>query len=106
MQIAISRNNVPIRLTNERWFHISTGHPEIAPFYDYIPEAIEIPDTIYKGNEGELIATKQVAYNEQLFFIVVVYKELSKTDGFIITAFLTNKLGYLSKKEILWKQQK
>ncbi len=33
-------------------------------------------------------------------------KEISIKDGFIITAFLTSRLGYLSKKEIVWKQQK
>ena len=93
-------------MTDERWLHISTGHPEIASFYEYIFEAIETPNAIYKGNEGELIATLQIIYNGRPFFIVVIYKEASKTDGFIITAFLTNKLGYLSKKEVVWKQQK
>ena len=39
------------------------------------------------------------------FFIVVVYKEASDQDGFVITAFLTNKTGYLNKKEIIWKQK-
>jgi hypothetical protein len=106
MEISISRNNIPIRLTDERWLHISTGHPEVAPFYDLILETIEVPDTIYLGNNGDLIATKKIQYNDQPLFIVVVYKEISLTDGFIITAFLTSRLGYLSKKEIVWKQQK
>jgi hypothetical protein len=92
-------------MTNERWLHISNGHPEIAPFYDTILETIEKPDIIYKGIENEYIATKKILYNEKPFFIVVVYKEASDKDGFVITAFLTNKTGYLNKKEIIWKQK-
>ena len=105
MDIAISINKVPVRMTNERWLHISNGHPEIAPFYDTILETIEKPDIIYKGIENEYIATKKILYNEKPFFIVVVYKEASDKDGFVITAFLTNKTGYLNKKEIIWKQK-
>ncbi len=33
MDFAISINKVPVRLTEERWHHISTGHPEIADYY-------------------------------------------------------------------------
>jgi len=72
MDIATSKNNVPIRLTKERWLQISTGHPEVAPFYDIILEAVEAPDKIYKGNECELIAAKQILYNDQSLFVVVV----------------------------------
>jgi hypothetical protein len=39
--IAISKNNIPIRLTDERWLHITTGHPEIAGYYYEIFETIE-----------------------------------------------------------------
>lgn len=43
MDIAISINRIPIRLTDERWHHISTGHPEMADFYYEILETIENP---------------------------------------------------------------
>jgi hypothetical protein len=36
MDIAISKNNVPIRLSAESWQHISTGHPEIGDYYKVI----------------------------------------------------------------------
>lgn len=58
MTVAISKNQIPIRLTEERWHHISTGHPEIADYYFEILETIEKPQTIYEGNEGGLIANK------------------------------------------------
>jgi hypothetical protein len=43
MDIAVSKNNVPIRLTTERWQHISISHSEIADFYYEILEIVENP---------------------------------------------------------------
>jgi hypothetical protein len=58
MEIAISINKIPIRLTKERWQHISLGHPEIAGFYYEILESIEKPDSIYEGKYGETDCNK------------------------------------------------
>ena len=103
MDIAVSKNNVPIRLTPERWQHITTGHPEIADFYFEILETIENPKTIYEGKEGGLIA---VSYTlEQLSkFVVVIYKELSGVDGFVITAYISNKEEKFERKKLVWEQ--
>ena len=103
MDIAISKNNVPIRLTNERWLHISIGHPEIVDFYYEILETIENPQVIYEGSEGGLIAVsfKYEPFNK---FIVVIYKEVSSIDGFIITAYLSNKQQKFEKNKIVWNQ--
>src|SRR4030042_5168196 len=89
-EIAISNNNVPIRLTDERWHHISTGHPEIADYYYEILEAVENPRFIYKGNYDSLIAVG-AKIEQSGKFIVVVYKEISNSDGFIITAYISGK---------------
>ena len=106
MDIAISLNKIPIRLTDERWYHISTGHPEVSDYYYEILEAIESPSIIYKGRDRDLIAVKNIDFEDiSEKFIVVVYKELNITDGFIITAFISNKTNYLDKKEIVWKKQ-
>jgi hypothetical protein len=53
---AISKNGVSIRLTNERWQHITTGHPEIADYFYEILESIENPDVIYEGFNDAKIA--------------------------------------------------
>jgi hypothetical protein len=103
MDIAVSKNNVPIRLTEERWHHISTGHPEIADYYFEILETIENPKIIYEGNLGGLIAIS-LKLEQSDFFIVVIYKEISIEDGFILTAYLTNKEQKFDKKKVLWKQ--
>ncbi len=93
-----------IRLTDERWQHISTGHPEVADLYYEMLQAIAEPQTVYDGGEGELIAVKPVAGLNK--FIVVVYRQDKPSDGFVITAFVTKKLNYLSKKNVVWQSQK
>lgn len=102
MDIAISKNKVPIRLTTERWQHISIGHPEIASFYYEILETVENPQVIYEGNQGGVIAVS-FKYEPSDKFIVVVYREISPADGFIITAYLSNKEQKFDKKKIVWK---
>lgn len=105
MHIVKSKNNIPIRLTHERWQHISVGHPEIASYYYEILESIENPDSIYLGKYQELIAIK-LFDKLNCKFVVVVYKETSPTDGFIITAYLSNKISEFEKRIKVWDSQK
>ena len=103
MSVAISKHNIPIRLTDERWQHITTGHPEIAAYYYEILETVESPDIIYEGiNDANIAIKKFQERNDK--FVVVIYKEITETDGFIITAHFSNKQQQF-KKKILWKQQ-
>ncbi|MDP2335645.1 MAG: hypothetical protein Q8N05_04175 [Bacteroidota bacterium] len=103
MDIGISKNNVPIRLTPERWQHITTGLPEVADFYYEILETIENPKIIYEGNEGGLIAVS-FRFENTGKFIVVIYKEISLEDGFVITSFLSSKEQKFEKKIVIWEQ--
>jgi hypothetical protein len=102
LDITLSKNKHKIRLTSERWFHITMGHPEMVSFYYEILETIRDPDEIYKGNNLELIAIKY--FNSINKFIVVIYKEIEPDNGFVITSFLTNKKNHLNKKKIIWKK--
>ena len=103
MDIAISKNKVPIRLTDERWYHITTGHPEIADYYYQILETIENPEMIYQGDNDGLIAIRlYLALIGK--YIVVVYKETNQYDGFVITAYISNKIQTFTKKIMIWKQ--
>ena len=56
MEIAKSINDVPIRLTNERWIHIIENHDDLAGYYDETLLLIENPDYVINGYEGALIA--------------------------------------------------
>lgn len=104
MDIAISKNGIPIRLTDERWHHISTGHPEIADYFYEILESIENPDYIYQETNGARIAVKNF---QKIFpkFVVVIYKETDEKDGFIITAHFSKMEHKFTKKKVIWKKQ-
>jgi hypothetical protein len=104
LDIAYSKNGVPIRLTQERWLHITTGHPEVADFYHEILETVEIPEVIYEGNQNAQIAVKPLERMEAKY-LAVTYKE-ENDDGFIITAYITSKLKGLQAKPVLWKAPK
>ena len=49
MDTVISKAGVPIRLTDERWFHIVENHDDLAGYYDQVLEAVEDPDFILQG---------------------------------------------------------
>ena len=99
MDVAKSKNNVPIRLTEERWFHLTEEHSEMAGYYFEVLEVVEEPEAIYEGKTGEYIAVREI---EKGKYIVVIYKELNKEDGFIITAFLTKRRKQLERRQKIW----
>jgi hypothetical protein len=103
MLIVNSYNNIPIRLTDERWQHIVTRHPEMNDLKKQVLETVTKPDMIQKGDFGELLAIR--FYHKTPLtskFLVVAYREVSPGDGFIITAYLTNEPS--NKRIILWKR--
>ena len=99
---AKSVNGIEIRLTDERWAHITEEHSELAGMRFEVLETITQPAQIYEGGNDELLATREIESGK---FLVVVYRE-SDSDGFIITAFLTRRIKSLEKRKILWSQPK
>ena len=59
MDIVVSKNGVPIRLTVERWIHIVENHDDLAGHYDNVLQTIEDPDTIIEGYKKALIALRR-----------------------------------------------
>lgn len=96
--IAMSVNGVPIRLTEERWNHITTGHPELKEMFKNVIKAINEPDYIMLGSNSELIALRK----QQDKYMVVVYRETNSEDGFVITAFITKKINKLKRRPQVW----
>lgn len=75
----------------------------MANYYYELLAAIEKPQIVYRGERAELLALSEQQPDTSKH-IVVVYRESPEAqDGFVITAFLSNKLNYLKKKEIVWK---
>ena len=102
MDIAYSKNDVPIRLTEERWVHIVENHDDIAGYYENVLATLETPDYVIKGYKDALIALRHITKEK---FLAVVYKEISNNDGFIITAYFTSKIK-LEREVIVWQRQK
>jgi len=96
----ISKNNVVIRLTNERWKHIVLMHPNLINRQKTVLNTIKNPDYIFQGTAKELLATIQLS---KVRYLVVIYKELID-DGFIITAFETTDTNWLFKKKAIWNK--
>jgi hypothetical protein len=94
-----SRHGVPIRLTDERWLHIVEEHSELAGMLETVLDTVESAYAVFEGSAGERFAARSVEGNKMM---VVVYKETSPTDGFIITAFLTRRVSYLERRRRLW----
>lgn len=101
MQVIYSKAGVPIRLTEERWFHITEEHSEMAGYYFETLEAIQDPEAIYEGKAEELLAAKEIEPGK---YLIVVYKEVNKKDGFVITAFLTKRIKQIERRTRLWPQ--
>ena len=98
MDKAYSANNVPVRLTYERWNHIAENLDDLAGYFFEVLEVIESPDFILSGNRGALKAIRNFGKDH---WLVVVYKEVSSHDGFVITAYFLDKKP---KGEILWRR--
>jgi len=96
--IAESVNGVPIRLTDERWEHIVYRKPGMASFIDAVLDAVEDPEYILRGYKGTLIAVIHLGKSS---YLNVVYRELHRKDGFIITARIQSRLD---KSKIIWRR--
>ena len=98
MEIAQSVNGVPIRLTYERWYHITENHDDLASYFYDVLETIQKPDFVIRGNKGSLKATRNIGKKK---WLIVVYREVSKRDGFVITAYF---LDTKPKGKVIWRQ--
>jgi len=98
MDVALSVEGVPIRLTTERWFHIVENHDDMAGYYDDVLEIIENPDLVLRGYGGSLIATRGYGRGR---YLAVIYRQ-SAEDGFVITAYFTSKID---RKKAVWRRQ-
>lgn len=96
---AKSVNGVTIRLPDERWVHITEEHAEMAGYLYDVLETIQEPLAVFEGNEGELLAAREVETGK---YIIVVYRELNQEDGFIITAFLTKRWKRIERRQKIW----
>ena len=103
MVVVYSHAGVALRLTEERWIHIVTNHPELLTQRERVLETVAEPDVIQQGDFGELLAAR---FYEQTPLtrkhLVVAYREISSDDGFIVTAYLARRPS--TQRVLLWKR--
>jgi|ERR1019366_938427 hypothetical protein len=93
-----SKNGAAIRLTDERWSHITEEHAELAGLKWDVLETVSQPERILVGGAGELLALKKQTDGKTL--VVVYRKDIDY--GFVITAFLTRREAALNRRKQLW----
>ncbi len=81
--------------------HIVEHHDDLASYRDHVLETIEDPDAVARGKTGELLALKALEGRT----LVVAYKETSKKDGFVITAFFTTQPDRIRKRGLIWQKR-
>ncbi|HFE64728.1 MAG TPA: hypothetical protein ENK14_09995 [Caldithrix sp.] len=103
MKIVVSKNGVPVRITDERLKHIFKNHPEMIREENKLFETIENPDLILEGDFGELLAVKffQKSPVSKNKYLVLAYKEVSRVDGFVLTAYFARRLS--KRRKVVWK---
>jgi len=99
MEKVPSVKGVNIRITSERWLHITEEHPEMAGLYFEVLETITDLVAVYLGNREEYLAVKEIEPGK---YIITVYKETGRDDGFIITAFLTRRMEQIERRKRIW----
>jgi hypothetical protein len=99
MDIVYSVEGVPIRLTTERWLHIVENHDDMAGYYDDVLTTVEDPECVLLGHKGSLVAVQNYGRNR---YLMVIYRQVSREDGFVITAFFTEEID---RGNVLWKRQ-
>jgi hypothetical protein len=87
IEVVISQNGLPIRLTYKQWSHITENHDYMAGCTDELIALKHYPKTVISRKDA----------------IIIIYKEL-KNDGFVITAFLTSSCEKIIKRGILWQK--
>lgn len=98
MDTTQSIDGVPIRLTEERWFHIVENHDEVAGYYDEVLDAVASPEVVIPGYGGSLIAVRNYGQHR---YLCVIYRQISSSDGFIITAYFSRKID---RRKAIWSQ--
>jgi len=109
--IALSINRVPIRLTEERWLHIIGHHEELQSFQREIMLTVSTPDALYisppqvRRNYAAVKVFSRLREAGLAENLVVHYREVSPSDGFILTALIMSN-NRLARRFRRWQKLK
>ena len=99
MDSVSSVHGVRIRLTDERWRHISDRHPELTAHLDDLLLTVSDPDAVVRAPASALFALRRLTGDR---YVVVLYRETDREDGFVITSWLTSRADRFLRREVLW----
>jgi len=92
-----------IRLTEERWQHISE-HPEMTGMRDAVETTLRSPEVVVQSLIGERTQLYYRYYHRTMvggkYVCVVVVT--GRDDAFVVTAYLTDRI---KKGDILWRKE-
>ncbi len=60
LAVITSVNGVNIHLTEERWHHITSQHPELIDMQADVLKAVAEPEAVLEGSNGQLIGVKTI----------------------------------------------
>ncbi len=86
----LSVNDVPIRLTEERWLHITKHHQELRDFRELVLRTIARPEFVFnfpKTRDLAAVSRFPKLISAGLAPYLVVHYRVLNHDGFIVTAF-------------------
>jgi uncharacterized protein YuzE len=76
MRVARSVNGIAIRVTDERWLHITEEHSELAGYLFDVIETVETPKAVVEGAMSELLAYREIEPGKYL--VVVLQGECTR----------------------------
>ena len=105
MEILTDFNGTDVRLTDERFQHITDSHPSVLELSDAIAETLTSPDVVRLSswNADTRLYYRwytETKYNDKYVCVVVVVTE---DDAWIITAYLTDAI---KQGELLWERER
>jgi len=92
-----------IRLTDERWAHISE-HPEMAGMRQALEETLQSPSVVVESSSDPAARLFHRFYDGTMVgakYLCVVVK-FSAQDAFVVTAYLTDRL---KRGKIVWPEK-
>ena len=92
----------PVELTEERWQHIVTEHPEVHGHQEKIPTVLADPEYVKRSKRDEQVRLYYRYFDTILngkYLLVVV--ETGATRSFVLTGYLTDSI---KKGETGWEK--
>ncbi len=74
------------------------SHDEVAGYYDEVLDTVAGPEIVLQSYGGSLIAVRNHGRRR---YLCVIYRQISRADGFIITAYFSRKLD---RRKAIWRR--